>query len=57
MYLLGEGRSNQALLAAAGIVPLGAALELYKEGTCPVSSILSAESFNSASGSGSLWLQ
>lgn len=57
MYVLGERTSNQALLAAVGIVPLGAALGLYKEGTCPVSSILSAESFNSASGSGSLLFQ
>lgn len=57
MYVLGERRSNQALLAAVGIVPRGAALGLYKEGACPVSSIQSAESFNSASGSGSLLLQ
>jgi len=37
---------NQALLAAIVIVPLGAALRLYKEGTCPGSSMLSIEKFS-----------
>lgn len=38
--------SNQALLAAIVIVPLGAALRLYRERTYPGSSMLSVEKFS-----------
>lgn len=38
--------SNQYLLAAIVTVLLEAALRLYKEGTCPVFSMLSIENFS-----------
>lgn len=40
------GGSNQALLVAIVTMPLGAAVSLYKEGTCPGSSLSSTEKFS-----------